>query len=60
MGPLSINENAKNTVLGGHPKIDARQNDVGIILLALFILWNLLPGRFQMYNAILSTFRNLC
>lgn len=46
MGPLSTNEDAKDVVLKSYPKTNARQNDVGIILLALFILWNLLPRRF--------------
>ena len=58
--PLSTNEDAKDAVLRGHPETDARQNDVGMILLALFVPWNLLPGRFQAYNATLSTFRDLC
>lgn len=38
VGPLSTNENAKDTIKGGYSETDARQNDVALILLALFVL----------------------
>ncbi len=60
LGPLSTNETAEDGVRGGHPDTDARQNDVGLILLALFVPWDQLPENFHTYDANLSLFRNLC
>lgn len=37
---FSINESAENVVRGEHPDIDARQNNVGMILLVLFVSWD--------------------
>ena len=60
MGPLSTNESSEDVVRRGHPDTDARQNDVGMILLALFVPWDQLPYKFHAYQANLSSFRNLC
>lgn len=37
MGSLSTNETVEEAVQGGYPETDARQNDLGMVLLALFI-----------------------
>lgn len=40
MGPLSTNKTVEDAVQGGHPETDARQNNLGMVLLALFIPWD--------------------
>ncbi|MCJ1348065.1 hypothetical protein MMC31_006296 [Peltigera leucophlebia] len=60
MRPLSTNETAEDAVQGGHPETDARQNDLGMVLLALSIPWDQLPDKFRTYNATISSFRELC
>ena len=37
VGPLSINKATKNTIQRGHLDTNAWQNDVGMILLSLFV-----------------------
>ncbi len=56
IGPISTNETAEDAVRNDHPDTDARQNHVGSILLALFVLWDQLPEKFHMYDANLSLF----
>lgn len=41
---FSTNKAAEDAVSGAHIDTNARQNDMGLILLALFILWQLLPA----------------
>ena len=60
IGPLSTNESAEDVVCGDHTDTDARQNDVGMILLALFVPWDQLADKFHGYQANLSLFRDLC
>lgn len=59
MGFLLTNEPAKDTVCGDHLNTNARQNIIGLILLALFIPWDQLPEKFAIYNADLSSFQEL-
>ena len=38
VGLLTTNKSVEDTIRGGNPETDAKRNDVGLILLALFIL----------------------
>ncbi len=57
---MSTNERAKDAIRGGHPEIDTRRNDVALILLVLFVLWNQLPEKFHSYGALLGTYMDYC
>ena len=46
VGSFSTNEVAEDAVPNAHIETDARQNDMGLILLALFVPWELLPEKF--------------
>lgn len=50
------NKLVKNIVYKGNPNINIRQNNISLILLVLFILWNQLLKKLYMYNANLSFF----
>ena len=56
---LLINEAAKDTIQGGHLDTDARQNDVGMILIGLFIPWDQLQSRFLLHKATILSYSNL-
>lgn len=60
MSLLSINERAKDAVRIDHPNTDARQNNVSLILLALFVSGDQLSENFAMYNDDLFFFQELC
>lgn len=57
---LFINKSAKNVIRRRHPKTNTRQNDVALILLALFVLWNQLSEKFYSYGTILKTYLDYC
>lgn len=59
VGPLSTNEAAEDAIRGGHLDTDARQNDIGMILLGLFVPWDQLQSRFLSYNATILSYSNL-
>ncbi len=54
--PLSPNKRAEDVIRGEYLETDTRQNDVILILLALFIPWNQLPEKFHSYKALLGTY----
>ena len=60
VGSFSTNEAAEDAVFNAHVETDARQNDMGLILLALFIPWQLLPASFQACNATSTHFEAYC
>lgn len=60
VGPLSTNKSAENTIREGHFETDVRQNDVILILLALFGPWNRLPEKFHFYGAVLEIYLDYC
>ena len=39
--------------------MDVRQNDIGMILLGLFVPWDQLQSRFLLYNATILLYSNL-
>ena len=43
---LSLNKAEKDAIQGGHLDTDARQNNVAMILLELFVPWDRLQSRF--------------
>ena len=57
---ISTNEAAEDAVPDAHIETDARQNDMGLILLALFVPWQLLQDRFEAYHATPSNFEEFC
>ena len=59
-GSFSTNESVEDAVINGHIETNARENNIGLILLALFIPWELLPLRFQAFNATANNFQDLC
>lgn len=48
---LSFNKADKDAIQGGYLDIDVQQNDVGMILLGLLVLWDWLQSRIFLYNA---------
>ena len=58
IGSLSTNEAAEDAIQGGHPDTDARQNDLGLILLGLSVPWDQLSRKFHAHNATISSFLN--
>ena len=60
IGSFSTNKAAEDAVHGAHIDTDARQNDMGLILLALFIPWQLLPAKFKEYGATPESFETYC
>ncbi len=56
IGPLSLNKTDKDAIQGGYPDTDVQQNDVGMILLGLFVPWDRLRSRFLSYNATISSY----
>lgn len=52
VGSLSTNKNAKDAVKRGHLETDEGRNNIALILLALFILWNWLVEKFYLYEAL--------
>lgn len=57
MSLFSTNKFTKNAICRGYFNINARQNNIGLILLALFILQDQLLERFHIYNTNMSFFR---
>lgn len=57
---LSQNEATEDAIWGGHPDIDVKQNDIAIILIIPFVLWNQLLEKFQIYYATLLLYSNIC
>lgn len=55
---LFINKNVKNAIKEAHLETDVDCNDIALISLALFILWNQLVGKFYLYQAIQDTYFN--
>jgi hypothetical protein len=45
--PLSQYRHVEDHVRGGHPEALAMQNDLGVIILALFVPWEELPKLFN-------------
>lgn len=58
--PLSTNKKAVDAIREGYLETNTRQNDVALILLALFILWNQLPKNFHSYKALLGIYTDYC
>lgn len=56
---LSLNKADKDTIQGACLDTDTRQNDVDMILLGLFVLWNRLQSYFLLYNAIVLSYSSL-
>lgn len=53
---LSTNENIEDVIKRSHPAMDARRNDVALILLALFISKYQLVDKFRLHDALLETY----
>ena len=60
VGSFSTNKAAEDAVHDAYVEIDAWQNDMGLILLALFIPWQLLSASFQACNATPVYFEAYC
>ena len=60
VGSFSTNKVAEDAVPNAHIETDARQNNMGLILLALFVPWELLPEKFQACHATTANFRDFC
>ena len=60
VGSFSTNESVEDAVINGHIETDAGENDIRLILLALFIPWELLPPRFEAFNAVANNFQDFC
>ena len=60
VGSFSTNESVEDAVINSRIETDARENDIGLILLALFILWELFPPRFEAFNAAANNFQDFC
>lgn len=60
IGSLSIDKLTENAVQGGHSETDARLNDVGMILLGLFVPWEKLHGRIRQLNFLRSLLPEMC
>lgn len=61
--PISLllsNKDAEDAVLQGHVETDAQSNNPGLILLSLFVSWELLPSKFDAFKATLSDFEQFC
>lgn len=54
------NEKAEDIVQGGHKETDAQLNDLGLILLGLFVPWQLLPPKFKAYGATKTSHWSFC
>lgn len=57
---FSLNKDAEDAVPQGHVKTDTRLNDFGLILLALFVPWKVLPAKFEALGVILINFETFC
>lgn len=60
IGSLSINELTENAVPGGHSETDARLNDVGMILLGLFVTWEELHRKIRQLGFLRSLLPEMC
>lgn len=60
IGWTADHEDAEDTVHEGHEETDARKNDVGLILLGLFVPWQQLDAKFEACSATESSYWEYC
>lgn len=57
---LLTNEDVEIAMQEGHVETDSGQNSPGLILLALFVPWQLLPAKFGACYATKASFSEFC
>ena len=56
IGPLFTNKNIEDTIRGSHFRTNTRQNNITLILLALFISWHQFADKFHLCGALLKIY----
>ena len=57
-GNFSVNEEAKDAIVGGYPETDAHCANLSLILLSLFIPWGQLLSLFLVEDATIATYKD--